>query len=70
MHSFSGDAVDAVRRAAPELHTALTHEKTEIPGKEAAQYGTSLNVSRFLATPSAVRDWHAAGRDPTVTAAP
>ncbi|MFD0396165.1 hypothetical protein ACFQ3Z_44665 [Streptomyces nogalater] len=45
MHSFNADAVDAVRRAAPELHTALTHEKTPITGKEAARYGTSLNVS-------------------------
>ncbi|MFF9673651.1 glycerophosphodiester phosphodiesterase family protein [Streptomyces eurythermus] len=43
------------------MHTALTHEKTPITGKEAARYGTSLNVSRFLATPNTVRDWHTAG---------
>ncbi|WP_157847053.1 glycerophosphodiester phosphodiesterase [Streptomyces achromogenes] len=61
VHSFNADPVQAVQRAAPELHTALTHEKTEITGKEAARYGTSLNVSRFLATPNAVRDWHTAG---------
>ncbi len=61
VHSFNRAAVDAVRKAAPELRTALTHEKTEISGAEAARYGTSLNVSRFLATPEAVEDWHAAG---------
>ncbi len=61
VHSFNADAVDAVHRAAPQLHTALTHEKTRITGNQAARYGTSLNVSRFLVTPSAVRDWHSAG---------
>nr|AOE46843.1 glycerophosphodiester phosphodiesterase [Streptomyces antibioticus] len=61
VHSFNADAVDAVRRAAPELQTALTHEKTPITGKEAARYGTALNVSRFLATPGTVRNWHSAG---------
>ncbi|MEU4147095.1 glycerophosphodiester phosphodiesterase [Streptomyces parvulus] len=61
VHSFNRAAVDAVRRAAPELRTALTHEKTAISGAEAARYGISLNVSRFLATPEAVEDWHAAG---------
>ncbi|MEV4340382.1 glycerophosphodiester phosphodiesterase family protein [Streptomyces sp. NPDC049590] len=61
VHSFNADAVEAVRRAAPELRTALTHEKTRISGAQAARYGTSLNVSRYLATPSAVRDWHSAG---------
>jgi glycerophosphoryl diester phosphodiesterase len=61
VHSFNPEAVDAVRRAAPELRTALTHEKTPISGAEAARYGTSLNVSRYLVTPEAVRDWHAAG---------
>jgi glycerophosphoryl diester phosphodiesterase len=61
VHSFNADAVEAVRRAAPELRTALTHEKTRISGVRAARYGTSLNASRHLATPSAVRDWHSAG---------
>lgn len=61
VHSFNPAAVDAVRRAAPELRTALTHEKTPISGAQAARYGTSLNVSRFLATPEAVEDWHASG---------
>ncbi|MDT0614138.1 glycerophosphodiester phosphodiesterase [Streptomyces sp. DSM 40712] len=61
VHSFNRAAVDAVRQAAPELRTALTHDRTEISGVEAARYGTSLNVSRFLATPEAVEDWHASG---------
>ncbi|WP_185842192.1 glycerophosphodiester phosphodiesterase family protein [Streptomyces sp. WAC 06725] len=61
VHSFNAEAVAAVRRAAPELRTALTHDKTPISGKKAAQYGTALNVSRFLATAKAVRGWHAAG---------
>ncbi|KWT63795.1 hypothetical protein ADL21_00010 [Streptomyces albus subsp. albus] len=61
VHSFNAEAVAAVRRAAPELRTALTHDKTPISGKKAAQYGTALNVSRFLATAEAVREWHAAG---------
>jgi glycerophosphoryl diester phosphodiesterase len=61
VHSFNADAVKAVRQAAPELRTALTHQKTKISGAEAARYGTSLNVSRFLVTPDAVQDWHSAG---------
>ncbi|MFH8934574.1 glycerophosphodiester phosphodiesterase [Streptomyces griseosporeus] len=61
VHSFNPEAVEAVREAAPDLRTALTHQKTAISGAEAARYGTSLNVSRFLATPEAVQDWHAAG---------
>lgn len=61
VHSFHPEAVDAVRQKAPELRTALTHDLTEISGAEAAKYGTSLNVSRFLATPEAVEEWHASG---------
>ncbi|MFH8405723.1 glycerophosphodiester phosphodiesterase [Streptomyces sp. NPDC018019] len=61
VHSFNTAAVDAVRKAAPALRTALTHEATPIGGAEAGRYGTALNISRFLVTPARVREWHAAG---------